>query len=239
MTAHGLIDTTEMYLRTVFELEEEGIVPLRARIAERLSQSGPTVSQTVARMERDGLLEVAGDRQLALTEAGRRLATRVMRKHRLAECLLVGIIGLPWEEVHIEACRWEHVISEEVERRLVELLDYPLRCPHGNLIPGLDELGLPPDARAHALAAGREPAEAMTEAVTSSAGRYVVRRISEQVQSDAGLMLRLKHIGIQPGREVTLAASHDGVRVICADHAEGHTTELPRAVAAHVFVARP
>ena len=75
MTAHGLIDTTEMYLRTVFELEEEGLVPLRARIAERLSQSGPTVSQTVARMERDGLLHVAGDRQLALTDAGRTLAT--------------------------------------------------------------------------------------------------------------------------------------------------------------------
>ena len=71
VTAHGLIDTTEMYLRTVFELEEEGIVPLRARIAERLAQSGPTVSQTVARMERDGLLHVAGDRQLALTDAGR------------------------------------------------------------------------------------------------------------------------------------------------------------------------
>ena len=118
MTAHGLIDTTEMYLRTVFELEEEGVVPLRARIAERLSQSGPTVSQTVARMERDGLLHVAGDRQLALTDAGRELATRVMRKHRLAECLLVGVIQMPWEEVHIEACRWEHVISESVERRV-------------------------------------------------------------------------------------------------------------------------
>jgi DtxR family Mn-dependent transcriptional regulator len=87
VTAQGLIDTTEMYLRTVFELEEEGIVPLRARIAERLAQSGPTVSQTVARMERDGLLHVAGDRQLSLSEVGRTLATRVMRKHRLAECL--------------------------------------------------------------------------------------------------------------------------------------------------------
>ena len=137
MTAHGLIDTTEMYLRTVFELEEEGIVPLRARIAERLSQSGPTVSQTVARMERDGLLHVAGDRQLALTDAGRTLATRVMRKHRLAECLLVSVIQMPWEEVHVEACRWEHVISESVERRLYELLGHPDRCPHGNPIPGL------------------------------------------------------------------------------------------------------
>jgi DtxR family Mn-dependent transcriptional regulator len=238
LTAHGLIDTTEMYLRTVFELEEEGIVPLRARIAERLSQSGPTVSQTVARMERDGLLEVAGDRQLALTAAGRGLATRVMRKHRLAECLLVGVIGLPWEEVHIEACRWEHVISEEVERRLVELLGYPLHCPHGNLIPGLDELGIPAGARAHAQAAGYEPAEAMTAAAATRAGRFVVRRISEQVQSDAGLMLRLKHIGIQPGREVTLAASHDGVRVTCDDYSEDRSTELPRDVAVHVFVAR-
>jgi len=238
LAAHGLIDTTEMYLRTVFELEEEGIVPLRARIAERLSQSGPTVSQTVARMERDGLLEVAGDRQLSLTAAGRGLATRVMRKHRLAECLLVGVIGLPWEEVHIEACRWEHVISEQVERRLVELLGYPVHCPHGNLIPGLEELGLPAEARARSLAVGHEPAEAMTETATVRAERFVVRRISEQVQSDAGLMLRLKHIGIQPGREVTLALSHDGVRVTCEDFSEGRSAELPRDVAMHVFVAR-
>jgi DtxR family Mn-dependent transcriptional regulator len=226
-----------MYLRTVFELEEEGIVPLRARIAERLSQSGPTVSQTVARMERDGLLEVAGDRQLALTAAGRRLATRVMRKHRLAECLLVGVIGLPWEEVHIEACRWEHVISEQVERRLVELLDYPVHCPHGNVIPGLDELGIPAAARERVQAGGHEPAEAMMDAVSPRPGRFIVRRISEQVQSDAGLMLRLRHIGIQPGREVTLAASHDGVRVTREDYAEGGAAELSRDVAMHVFVA--
>src|SRR6478752_10704248 len=88
-----LIDTTEMYLRTVFELEAEGITPLRARIAERLHQSGPTVSQTVARMERDGLLTVEGDRHLQLSDEGRSLATAVMRKHRLAECLLVDVIG--------------------------------------------------------------------------------------------------------------------------------------------------
>jgi DtxR family Mn-dependent transcriptional regulator len=223
-----------MYLRTVFELEEEGIVPLRARIAERLSQSGPTVSQTVARMERDGLLEVTGDRQLALTAAGRGLATRVMRKHRLAECLLVGVIGMPWEEVHIEACRWEHVISEEVERRLVELLDYPVHCPHGNLIPGLAELGVPAGAKERGPDAGHEPAEAMTDGTAGGAGRFIVRRISEQVQSDADLMLRLKQIGIQPGREVNLAASHDGVRVT----GEDYSAELPRAVAMHVFVAR-
>ncbi len=238
MTAHGLIDTTEMYLRTVFELEEEGIVPLRARIAERLSQSGPTVSQTVARMERDGLLRVEGDRQLSLTVSGRALAVGVMRKHRLAECLLVGVIGLPWEEVHIEACRWEHVISEQVERRLVELLDYPVRCPHGNVIPGLDELGVPADAKQRGLAAEREQAVAMTEVASELPERVIVRRISEQVQSDAALMLKLKRSGIQPGREVTLALNDDGVQVTSEDKGGGITAELPRLVAVHVFVTR-
>jgi DtxR family Mn-dependent transcriptional regulator len=135
-----LIDTTEMYLRTIFELEEEGIVPLRARIAERLGQSGPTVSQTVARMSRDGLLTVEGDRHLQLTDMGRSLATRVMRKHRLAERLLVDVIGLEWDEVHEEACRWEHVISEQVEQKLLELLGNPTLSPYGNPIPGLEEL---------------------------------------------------------------------------------------------------
>lgn len=239
MTAHGLIDTTEMYLRTVFELEEEGIVPLRARIAERLSQSGPTVSQTVARMERDGLLRVEGDRQLSLTDSGRTLAMRVMRKHRLAECLLVDVIGLPWEEVHIEACRWEHVISDSVERRLVELLAFPVRCPHGNIIPGLAELGVPADASNRVVAAGREDDVAMTTIASRQAEPVVVRRISEQVQSDSALMLRLKNIGIQPGREITLAASDDGVRVTGENEAGDLEAELlPLWVAAHVFVAK-
>jgi len=231
LTSHGLIDTTEMYLRTVFELEEEGIVPLRARIAERLSQSGPTVSQTVARMERDGLLRVEGDRHLELTPSGRGLATRVMRKHRLAECLLVNIIGLPWEDVHIEACRWEHVMSEQVERRLVVLLGYPTHCPHGNPIPGLEELGVTEE--------GEEtgPLNVMTEVATPEGTPAVVRRISEQVQNDSDLMLILKRLGIQPGREVMLESSPDGVRVSCEGEPDG-TAELPRRLAEHVFVTK-
>ncbi|WP_030165970.1 metal-dependent transcriptional regulator [Spirillospora albida] len=232
MTSHGLIDTTEMYLRTVFELEEEGIIPLRARIAERLSQSGPTVSQTVARMERDGLLRVEGDRHLELTDSGRGLATRVMRKHRLAECLLVNVIGLPWEDVHIEACRWEHVMSEDVERRIVALLDNPTTCPHGNPIPGLGELG------GRGGVADSAPLAVMTAVASPAGAGAVVRRISEQVQSDSDLMLRLKHMGIQPGREVTLRATDDGVRVTCDDEADGPETELPRDIAEHVFVSR-
>jgi DtxR family transcriptional regulator, Mn-dependent transcriptional regulator len=161
-----------------------------------------------------------------------------MRKHRLAECLLVGVIGLPWEEVHIEACRWEHVISDSVERRLAELLEYPVRCPHGNIIPGLAELDVPADASRRAAVAGLEHAVAMTMIASRRAEPVVVRRISEQVQSDAALMLRLKRIGIQPGREVTLAASDDGVRVTGEDDIGDLDAELPRQVAAHVFVTR-
>ena len=237
MTAQGLIDTTEMYLRTIFELEEEGVVPLRARIAERLTQSGPTVSQTVARMERDGLVHVAGDRHLTLSDVGRTLATRVMRKHRLAECLLVGVIKLPWEEVHIEACRWEHVISESVERRLLELLGYPVRCPHGNLIPGLDELGLPPEALDRVKAAMNETGDAMTKLASADSAQVTIRRIGEQIQSDLVLMLKLKRGGIEPGSEVILMAGHDGVRVTAGDSADAISTELPSHIAAHIFVS--
>jgi len=237
LTAQGLIDTTEMYLRTIFELEEEGVVPLRARIAERLAQSGPTVSQTVARMERDGLVHVAGDRQLSLSDVGRMLATRVMRKHRLAECLLVGVIKLPWEEVHIEACRWEHVISESVERRLLELLGYPVRCPHGNLIPGLAELGLPEEARERVRVASNEAGDAMAKAASEGATQVVIRRIGEQIQSDLVLMLKLKRAGIQPGREVILMASGDDVRVTAGELLDAISTELSGQIAAHIFVS--
>jgi len=235
VTAHGLIDTTEMYLRTVFELEEEGIVPLRARIAERLTQSGPTVSQTVARMERDGLLHVAGDRQLALTDAGRTLATRVMRKHRLAECLLVSVIQMPWEEVHIEACRWEHVISESVERRLYELLGHPERCPHGNVIPGLEELV----SEASVTTMARDMTMIDVSRVTREATEVTVTRITEQLQSDLDLMLKLKRAGIQPGREVLLEAAGDGVRVCGGKDADITVpVDLSAEVASHVFVSR-
>ena len=240
MTAHGLIDTTEMYLRTVFELEEEGIVPLRARIAERLAQSTPTVSQTVARMERDGLLHVENDRQLALSDAGRTLATRVMRKHRLAECLLIDVIKMPWEEVHIEACRWEHVISESVERRVLELLDYPVLCPHGNVIPGLLELDLPARVQQRVLAVTSDAVATMTEVAGeygSTGIRVIVRRISEQIQSDLDLMLKLRRAGIQPGREVMLMAGEHGVRVTAADSMDTSPAEFSGLIASHVFVS--
>ncbi|WP_069815993.1 metal-dependent transcriptional regulator [Streptomyces sp. TP-A0874] len=226
----GLIDTTEMYLRTILELEEEGVVPMRARIAERLDQSGPTVSQTVARMERDGLVTIAGDRHLELTEEGRRLATRVMRKHRLAECLLVDVIGLEWEQVHAEACRWEHVMSEAVERRVLELLKHPTESPYGNPIPGLAELGEEGEAGSFL--------EGMVNLLELDAGAEgksaVVRRIGEPIQTDAQLMHTLRRAGVRPGSVVSVTEAAGGVMV----GSGGEAAELPADVAAHVFVAK-
>jgi DtxR family transcriptional regulator, Mn-dependent transcriptional regulator len=222
-----LIDTTEMYLRTIYELEEEGVVPLRARIAERLNQSGPTVSQTVARMERDGRLQVAGDRHLELTDKGRHEAIGVMRKHRLAERLLADVIGLDWEDLHIEACRWEHVMSEKVERRILALLKKPLVCPHGNPIPGLDQLGLP-------FATDQTDAlVSLSEAAAGQRGEVVIHRISEQLQPDAALMHRLDAAGMRPGRRICVAGTGQGVEVWADD---GERTAFERFVADHVFV---
>ncbi len=222
-----LIDTTEMYLRTIFELVEEGIVPLRARIAERLHQSGPTVSQTVARMERDGLLTVQGDRHLELTEEGERLATRVMRKHRLAERLLTDVIGLEWELVHEEACRWEHVISESVERRLLKLLDNPTESPYGNPIPGLDELG-----RTEVVEEFMAGLASLTHAATSQEGRVQVRRISEEMQKDEALMSALRRVGAMPDKTVTVVRTDEGVLV----GSGGETAEIIPEAADHIFV---
>jgi DtxR family Mn-dependent transcriptional regulator len=224
-----LIDTTEMYLRTIYELIEEGIIPLRARIAERLHQSGPTVSQTVARMERDGLLTVEGDRHLELTEEGHRLATRVMRKHRLAERLLTDVIGLEWELVHEEACRWEHVMSETVERRLIELLGHPTESPYGNPIPGLAELGQ--DAVGENFMADVEP---LSQAAGAESARAVVRRISEEMQKDDALMSAMRRVGALPDKTITIQATSDGVLV----GSGGETAEIFPEAADHIFVKR-
>jgi DtxR family Mn-dependent transcriptional regulator len=128
------------------------------------------------------------------------------------------------------------VISEQVEKRLVELLDYPVHCPHGNVIPGLAELGVPAAATDRAELAGKELGQPMVSVASVRPAPVVIRRISEQVQSDIGLMLKLKQCGIQPGREVTLSVADNGMRVTSEEGVEGITAELPRRVAAHVFV---
>ncbi|WP_295821799.1 metal-dependent transcriptional regulator [uncultured Microbacterium sp.] len=225
-----LIDTTEMYLRTILELEEEKIVPLRARISERLGHSGPTVSQTVGRMERDGLVVVSEDRRLELTDDGRQKAVDVMRKHRLAERLLSDVIGLDWAYVHDEACRWEHVMSEQVERRLVELLGHPTESPYGNPIPGLDQLG---DASSVTFDDG---VVGLVRRLTDAGGPIsgTVRRLAEPAQVDPELLQQLKAAGVLPGAHGDYRFNEGYVLVQMDGVDEG--LELPVEVASHIFL---
>ena len=168
MTApQGFHPPLEEYLEAIHELEEEGTAVIQARLVERVGHSAPSVSEMVRRLRGDGWVEVAG-RAIRLTDKGRARAESVVRKHRLAERLLTDVIGLPWHKAHIEACRWEHVISDEVEERLVELLGHPTTCPHGNPIPGAE----PPAVDLVPLA-DRQPGEHVR-----------LERVTEQVELD-------------------------------------------------------
>jgi len=228
-----LIDTTEMYLRTIYELEEEGTVPLRARIAERLGHSGPTVSQTVARMERDGLLSLAGDRHLELSSDGRLLAMRVMRKHRLAERLLLDVVGLEWEYVHEEACRWEHVMSERVERKILALLGEHRESPYGNPIPGLDELGEQPNEDF------RRGVTSLVELAVDVPRVVTVRRIGEPAQVEPEALNLLTQAGLMPGQRVRVRREGGRIVVVREGSDEPAGVSLPEDVAAHVFADTP
>jgi DtxR family Mn-dependent transcriptional regulator len=230
-----LVDTTEMYLRTILDLEEENIIPLRARISERLGHSGPTVSQTIGRMERDGLVVVEGDRHLELTDDGRRKATHVMRKHRLAERLLSDVIGLDWAYVHEEACRWEHVMSEQVERRLLEMLGHPTESPYGNPIPGLEELGDPAAMRFMDGVKSIVDIVAAKGKGSTESTSVTIRRLAEPVQFEPDLLQQLQDSGVMPGATASISAAGSYVLVQVEGFGEG--LELPVEVAVHIYAA--
>jgi DtxR family Mn-dependent transcriptional regulator len=215
-----LHDTTEEYLETILAIEEEGVVPLRARLVERLGLSAAAVSETVNRLSEQGFVDLTPDRSLRLTDKGRHLATTVVRRHRLAERLLTDIIGLEWEKVHREAARWEHAISAEVEEKLVELLGDPATCPHGNPIPGSKRETRP------------QPTVSLA---VSEPGKVTVARISEKLElSDDGLQL-VAVARLVPGASATVIASgDDGVKVKTAtgEHV------VPTAVADNLYVSR-
>ncbi|MEY4390432.1 MAG: hypothetical protein RLZZ400_175 [Actinomycetota bacterium] len=223
-----LIDTTEMYLRTILELEEDGQVPLRARISERLGHSGPTVSETVNRMSRDGLVVVSDHRALELTQEGRAQATRVMRKHRLAERLLADVIGLEWEFVHEEACRWEHVMSEQVEKKILELVSVSDVSPFGNPIPGLKELGVAESSASGGISLPAALAD------TGAAEGMKLHRIGEPAQVDPDFLAELKSVGLIPG--AVISADHQDGRILVTAEGYSEGIALDHDLAAHIFV---
>ena len=217
--SEGFHPPLEEYLEAIHELEEEGAEVIQARLAERLGHSAPTVSEMMRRLRADGYVASSG-RAVQLTPKGRALAESVVRKHRLAERLLTDVIGLEWHKAHLEACRWEHVISDEVEARLLEVLDHPTTCPHGNPIPG-----------------ARTDQRALVALVESKPGDAVrLERVTEQLEIDLESLTYLSEHRFTPGADATVRTrAPDGTLTL--ELAEG-SIALGPVLASQLYVAR-
>jgi len=193
----------EEYTETIFELVEDHIPVIQARIAERLEVSRPAVSEMIRRMEADGLVVINDGGLISLTTSGSSLATTIVRRHRLAERFLTDILGLNWTEAHHEAGRWEHIISPNVEDAMHALLKEPTTCPHGNPIPGSDYV---------------EPVGATVLATIAAGDEFTVIRIPEELEFEPGQLAFLESSGLMPGRSGTmLSVAPDGTATVSVD----------------------
>lgn len=183
----------EEYCEAIFELREDDVEVIQARIAERLELSRPAVSEMIRRMEKADLVDLTGN-SIRLTDAGLALAESVVRRHRLAERFLTDILGLSWADAHAEAGRWEHVISPTVEIAMTRVLGAPTTCPHGNPIPGTDYI--PPDA--------------VTLGQLAVGQGFIVSRIPEELEFTPGLLTFLESSSLLPGNAGTVTGTTAG-----------------------------
>jgi len=206
----GFHPPLEEYLEAIHALSEEGVQVIQARLVERLGHSPQTVSEMVHRLTGDGYLVRSG-RGVELTTKGVGRAESVVRKHRLAERFLVDVVGLPWHKAHLEAGRWEHVISDDVESRFVEILGHPTTCPHGNPIPGA--IG---DAT---------PQIAMADAEPGS--RVRLARITERIEVNQEALVYLSDHGLLPGCYARVRSrAPDGTLTVELERAGGDTATI-------------
>jgi DtxR family Mn-dependent transcriptional regulator len=202
----------------IFELQEDEIDVIQARIADRLGVSRPAVSEMIRRLDAEGLVKI--DHTIQLTPAGAELAERVVRRHRLSERLLTDILGLSWALAHEEADKWEHVISDEVEAQINKLLDNPTTCPHGNPIPGT--VYEPPDY---------VPLNRLTVG-----DAFTVSRIPEELEFTPGMLDFLEDSWMVPGRQGRVTStSPDGTVTVDVD---GKTVGIGSFASARVLVLR-
>lgn len=207
----------EEYCECIFELREDDMDVIQARIADRLRVSRPAVSEMMRRLEHEGLITTDGG--IRLTEAGRILAERVVRRHRLAERFLTDVLGLAWAEAHHEAGRWEHVMSASVESAMDRLLGSPTTCPHGNPIPG---------------SAYIEP-DASPLASVDVGHSFVVSRITEELEFTPGLLEYLEESALVPGADGTVTAvSPDGTLTV---EIAGHHVGVGAFASARILVS--
>ena len=206
----------EEYCEAIFELHEDAVDVIQARIADRLEVSRPAVSEMIRRLESEGLVAVDGT--IRLTASGNRLAERVVRRHRLAERFLTDILDLSWADAHVEAGKWEHVISEPVERAMTRVLGDPTTCPHGNPIPGTDYT---------------EPITVTLDQV-GPGEPFTVSRIPEELEFTPGLLDFLESSDVLPGRSGTVTAvSPDGTLTV---EIEGRHVGLGSFASARILV---
>jgi DtxR family Mn-dependent transcriptional regulator len=178
----------EDYLEQIYVMEQNGQRVIGARLAERIHTAVPTVTETIKRMAREGLITQDEHKAIRLTADGRRAAENLMRRHALSERLLTDILGLSWVEAHAEAHKLEHIISPKVEARLMELLHNPNTCPHGNPIPG----------------AGAAPPRGKALSTLQRPGSYRIVRVAEDAENDLELMAYIEQRNMKPGVEVEL-----------------------------------
>jgi DtxR family Mn-dependent transcriptional regulator len=219
--AEAVHASVEEYLEAMYGLAEEGVPVIQARLVERLGYSPQAVSEMVRRLTDDGYLARDG-RGVSFTERGRTRATSVVRRHRLAERFLVDIVGLPWHKAHTEAGRWEHVISDDVEARFIELLGNPATCPHGSPIPGGPVV----------------LTEQMPMADAAPGSRVHLARITEQVETDPAALVYLSEHGIIPGRDAVISdRAPDGTLTITID--DDRSVAVGAAMSRQIYVDRP
>ena len=207
----------EEYCECIFELHEDDLDVIQARIAERLQVSRASVSQMIEKMNKAGLV-VAENSRITLTVAGQNLAQQVVRRHRLAERFLTDILGLSWADAHQEAGKWEHVISDDVEVAMNRVLGAPTTCPHGNPIPGSSYIAT----------------DAVPLSQLASGTKFTVSRIPEELEFTPGLLDFLQQSSILPGRRGEISdTNHDGTMSVVID---GNTIGVSAFASSRILV---
>jgi DtxR family Mn-dependent transcriptional regulator len=220
-----LIDTTEMYLKCILEMVEDDVVPTRSKLVTRLGQAAPSVSQTVERMARENLLSLDDNRQIVLSDHGMGLAVSVMRKHRIAESFLFYELGFGWAQCHEEACRWEHVMGDEAEAKMLEKLDGKPN-PYGNPIPGIATRASTGGVSSTVIL---NEYEGEVDTVSTT-----IHSLGEQLQVDEALLEQFDAAGVRPLAAVTLSRYDGFVRISSSDG----SIDLSEDAAQHLFVTR-
>jgi len=193
MAAEQLTPTIEDYLGVIYTLERDGENVIGARLADLLDVSAPTVTATLKRMIRDGWISFVDGKNIELTEKGLNAAKKILSKHMLSEWLLADVLDVSWSNTHEQAHMMEHSISDELIEKMRKRLNEPEVCPHGNPLPGHEDV--------------IRDWQKLTE--VSNGRRIIIRRIHEHAEDNRELLRYLEDNHILPGVEAVVESVLD------------------------------